>query len=193
MLPKIKEPLARATPIKQSENLLNRNSTEGAMNRLSTPLGNEARDAALGPAAPKLNAPLETNAPSTQPIGNSAAIPPRRGNSWTFWAVVALAFSAHMRLDRTLATGGLTGALLGAGRRYAPLLAGKLATKKKRLLAPEIAGLLTRRALPNAPVPKGVVPLLGQAIEKLSQAKKDALARGLAASGIAYGTNPGAP
>ena len=189
--PENKGLLGQSYAVKQSENLLNRNSTDGALGRLSTPLGKEASAAALGPNAPKLNRALENertfNATHRELTGNSTTTRQLLDVLGGSGAGLLGAYAT----GQDLATGGFTGALLGAGRRYAPALAGKLATKKKRLLAPEIAGLLTRRALPNQPIPKGVVPLLGQAIEKLSKAKKDALARGLAVSGVAYGTNPG--
>ena len=185
--------LGKAYAVKQSENLLNRNSTEGALNRLSTPLAKEASNAALGPNAPKLNMALANertfNATHRELTGNSTT-------ARQFMDVLGgtgVGLLGAYTTGQDLMTGGITGALLGAGRRYAPLLTARIASNKKRALAPEIAGLLTRRALPNTPVPRGVVPLLGQAIEKLSKAKKDALARALAVNSVAYGTNRGVP
>jgi hypothetical protein len=183
--------LGKSYAIKQSENLLNRNSTEGALGKLSTPLGQEASAAALGPNSATLNRALKNertfNTTHRELTGNSTTT----RQLMDVLGGTGVGLLGAYSTGQDLMTGGITGALLGAGRRYAPHLGARIASNKKRLLAPEIAGMLTRRALPNKPVPRGVVPLLGQAIEKLSQAKKDALARGLAISGIAYGTNPG--
>lgn len=176
--------LARAYAIKQAENFLNRNSTEGALNKLSTPLGREAYEAALGPKAPALAKRLAGerafNATTRDVTGNSSTarqIAEMLGGS-------AGGIGAAAMLGYDVTTGGLAGAAMAALKRGGPALQRKLATNSQKAMAPHIAELLTRRALPNAR------PIAPGALEKLSKSERETLARLLMGIGINQTVTP---
>jgi hypothetical protein len=171
-------PLRQGYALQQAENLLNRNSTEGALNKLSTPLGREAYEAALGDQAPGLAKALAAekrfNTSAREVTGNSTTA--RQIAEMLGFGGGGMATAALFGLDTT--TGGLTGAALSLARRGAPALQRHLATKSQRAMAPYIADLLTGKALPQArQLPRGVG-------KRVSESKRDALARLLMGLGI---------
>jgi hypothetical protein len=149
-------PLRQGYALQQAENLLNRNSTEGALNRLSTPLGRDAYEAAFGDQAPRLAKALEAekrfNASAREVTGNSTTA--RQIAELLGFGGGGAATAALFGLDAT--TGGLGGAALSLARRSAPALQRQLATKGQRAMAPHIAEILTGKTLPAArSLPKG--------------------------------------
>lgn len=170
--------LQQGYALQQAENLLNRNSTEGALNALSTPLGRESYEAAFRGNAGKIGGRLKAekafNATAKDVTGNSTTarqIAEMAGGGAGAGGILAL-----LTGQDPLAL-GTAGGLLGAGRRAAPLLQRHLATKGKIAMAPEVADLLVRRLLPANPLPTS-------ALERLSKAERDALSKAITILGI---------
>lgn len=175
---------AKAYAIKQAENLLNRNATEGAYAKLSTPLGREAYEAALGDKAPGLAKRLAGertfNTTTREITGNSTTA--RQLAEMLGGSIGGMGAAAAFGFDAT--TGGLAGAAMGALKRGGPAIQKHLATKSQKAMAPYVAELLTRKALPAARAPKQ------GALEKLTKAKRDALIRLIMGIGIHEGVTP---
>ncbi len=176
--------MGQAYAAQQAENLLNRNATEGAYAKMSTPLGQEAYQAALGDKSGGLTKALAAerkfNATTREITGNST--------------------TARQLAEQMLGTGGagavvsyLTGGdpftggalgLLPLAKRGLPMLQKHFATKSQKAAAPYVAELLTRKALPAARAPKQ------GALEKLAKSKRDALVRLLMGMSIHEGVAP---
>jgi hypothetical protein len=161
-----------------AERILNKNATEGALNSLSTPMAKEAMSAALGD-----NAPTVANALARERAFNQAARE-LTGNSTTARQVAEMfgtgvgVGGASMLFGADPFTGGAAGIAAALMKRGAPAIAKKIATDAQRKAAPYVAEYLTRRALPaSRPIPEG-------ALERLSKAKRDAIARMIMGGGI---------
>ncbi|MDW9814925.1 hypothetical protein GOB25_07555 [Sinorhizobium meliloti] len=163
--------MAKGYAARQSENLLNKGSTEGALNSLSTPMAREAMEAALGS-----NAQSVINALARERAFNAAARDVT-GNSTTTRQLMEMLGTgtgvggAAMLFGYDPTTSGVAGFLAGAMKRGAPALARKIATETEKKAAPHLAEILTRRQLPTSrPIQEG-------ALERLSKSKREALAR----------------
>jgi hypothetical protein len=169
--------LARGYGAKQSENILNKGATEGALNALSTPMAREAMEAALGGETKSVIDALSRerafNVAARDVTGNSTTARQFAEMLGTGTGVggAAMLFGA----DPT--TSGVAGLLAGALRKGAPAIARKIATDAEKKAAPHIAEILIRRQLPSSrPIPEG-------ALERLSQSKRDEIARFLMSIG----------
>lgn len=175
---------AKAYAIKQAENLLNRNATEGAYAKMSTPLGREAYEAALGDKAPGLAKRLAGertfNATTREITGNSTTA--RQLAEQMLGTGGAGAITSYLAGYDPF-TGGALG-LLPLAKRGLPMLQKHLATRSQKAAAPYVAELLTRKALPAARAPKQ------GALEKLAKSKRDALIKLLMGVGIHEGVTP---
>lgn len=163
--------LSQGYGAKQAENILNKGSTEGALNALSTPMAREAMEAALGGEAKTVMDALARerafNMAARDVTGNSTTARQFAEMLGTGTGVggAAMLFGA----DPT--TSGVAGLLAGVLRKGAPAIARKIATDAEKKAAPHLAEILTRRQLPaSRPIPEG-------ALERLSKAKRDELAR----------------
>lgn len=163
--------LSQGYGAKQAENILNKGSTEGALNALSTPMAREAMEAALGGESKAVMDALARerafNMAARDVTGNSTTARQFAEMLGTGTGVggAAMLFGA----DPT--TSGVAGLLAGALRKGAPAIARKIATDAEKKAAPHLAEILTRRQLPTSrPIPEG-------ALERLSKAKRDELAR----------------
>lgn len=186
--PEFEKFMAQAYAAKQAENLLNKGSTENAINSFMRGGHKEASKAALRDKQYMLDRQLNNERTFNQTHKGFT------GNSTTAQQFLdtagggILGMGAAISTGQDWKTGGVSGALLGAGRRYGPSIASSIARNKTRMMAPDIAEILTTRALPNTPS-NGVKGLLGDAISKLSSEKKKELARLLSASGAMMGAN----
>lgn len=178
------EAMRKAYAASIAERLLNKNATEGALNSLSTPMAKEAMDAALGE-----NASTVTNAMARERAFNQAARE-LTGNSTTARQIAEMLGTgvgiggASMLFGADPFTSGVAGVGAVLMKRGAPALAKKIATDAQRKSAPYVADYLTRRALPaSRPIPEG-------ALERLSKAKRDAIARMIMGGGINAAVTP---
>ena len=189
---KLEEPLkkyqAQGYGAQQAENLLNKGNTEHAINALSTTSAKEAAQAALGKSYPMLEKRLAGERTFNQTHKGFT------GNSTTAQQLIdagaggLLGIGGAYATGQDLKSGGITGALLGAGRRYGPAAVSKFALAKTKAIAPEIADILTTRALPKSVTPTTRLSLLGQSIETLSKSKKKALITALTTGGTLLGS-----
>jgi hypothetical protein len=182
-----KAALAKGYAAKQAENLLNRGSTEGALNQLSTPMGREGFIAALGEKAPEIIKALGRekafNRVAKGISGNSTTA--RQVAEMMGTGVGSAAAAGAMGYDMT--TGGTMGLLAALLKKGGPALQRKFASDASRQVAPHLADLLTRKALPASR------PIAATAIEKLSEGSKQALVRALMMSGVLAGSQAGQP
>lgn len=152
--PTDKRLVAQGYVAKQADTLLNRNSTEGAIGQLYTPMGRRAADAALGPNAldKTLSRERQFNITNKEIVGNSTT--GRQLAEMAGWGGGAM--GASMLMGNDIWTTGLTGLLGAIGRRSIPTIARKLVTDNQRTVAPFLADILTKANLPvNRPIPPG--------------------------------------
>lgn len=152
--PADKRALAQGYVAQQTGSLLNKNSTEGAIGQLYTPMGRTAADAALGPGALDKTLARERafNITNREIVGNSTT--GRQIAEMAGWGMGAASISQLMGND--IWTTGLTGFLGAVGRRSIPTLARKLVTDNQRTVAPFLADILTKAQLPvTRPIPPG--------------------------------------
>lgn len=146
----------QAYAAEKAESLLNRGSTEGAMNELNTPMGRESLLAALGP-----NSQGVIKALDREKLFNSAARE-LTGNSTTARQLAEMAgtgvgtASAGMLLGYDPTTSGIAGGIAALGRKAIPTIAARLVSENQRKVAPFLAEILMSRGLPtNKPIPPG--------------------------------------
>lgn len=172
--PSVGANMAKAYAAKQAENLLNKGSTEGALNSLSTPLGKEAYTLAL-----KGNAPTVDKALSREKSFNKIA-KALTGNSTTARQLAEMGATGVGTAATTLAmgydatTGGIAGILGALLRKGGPAIAKKLATSSQREAAPLIAEMLAGKNLPPA---QQVLP--PAVLERLTKADRGKLIKAL--------------
>jgi hypothetical protein len=156
--PADKRLLAQGYVAKQADSLLNKNSTEGAIGQLNTPMGKRAADAALGPNAldKTLSRERQFNITNREIVGNSTTarqLAEMAGQA-AGWGGGTAGLSLLMGNDIWAA--GLTGLLGAVGRRSIPTIARKLVTDNQRTVAPFLADILTKANLPTTrPIPPG--------------------------------------
>jgi hypothetical protein len=146
--PEFKPNVAKAYATTKAETLLNRGATEGALNELSTPLGREAMDAALGPNASSVVKALEREKTFNRTTRAVA------GNSTTARQLAEMGASAGggaataAALGYDASTGGLAGILAALTKKGVPAMSKKLSTDAQRKAAPLIAQMLVERGVP---------------------------------------------
>lgn len=181
--PALKPHIAKAYGATKIADLLNKNSTEGAMNSLNTPMGREALTAALGPNAGKVEKSLARerafNVTNRELTGNSST-----ARQISEMAGVGLGTAgASMLMGFDPYTSGIAGALAGATRRAIPAISKRLVTEGQRKTAPYIAEILMKNGIPtNKPVTPGM-------IQALPQSAKDQIVKALM-YGVAQNTRP---
>jgi hypothetical protein len=156
--PSDKRLLAQSYVAKQADSLLNKNSTEGAIGQLNTPMGKRAADAALGPNAldKTLGRERTFNITNKEIVGNSTTARQlaEMAGQTVGWGGGAAGLS--MLAGNDIWTAGLTGFLGAVGRRSIPTIARKLVTDNQRTVAPFLADILSKANLPvNRPIPPG--------------------------------------
>ena len=170
--PENRSKVAQAYTARKADTLLNRGSTDGALNELSTPMGREAADAALGKGALKKTVDREKAFNQT--------VKALTGNSTTARQMVEMGLtglgtgSAMSLLTGDPWSGGAAGIMAALTRKGAPALAKKLATDSQKSAAPVIAEMLTRRGLPPE-----LQKLAPGTLEKLAKAGDDKLVKAL--------------
>jgi hypothetical protein len=138
--------LAQGYVSKKADTLLNRGSTEGALNELSTPMGKKAADAALGAdnLAPSMAREKTFNRTAKALTGNSSTA--RQLAEMGASAGGGAATAAALGYDAS--TGGLAGILAALTKKGVPALSKKLSTDAQRKAAPLIAQMLVERGVP---------------------------------------------
>lgn len=148
--------MAQGYVSKKTDTLLNRGSTDGALNELSTPMGKRAADTALGPdnLAPSVNRERTFNATTRQLLGNSTT-------------AQQLMDDGGMGVVQ-----GLLGSPLTTARDLVGKMVASLATDKQRAMAPVVARVLMSRNLPTqSPIPPTLVQrMLNAGDEKAAKA-----------------------
>lgn len=148
--------MAQGYVAKKADTLMNRGSTDGALNELSTPQGRRAADAALGPGNldQTVNRERTFNATTRQLMGNSST-------------AQQLMDDGGMSMWPRILTSPA-----GAARDFMGYLATKVSTEKQRAMAPVVAKLLMSNSLPgSAPIPPTLVQkMLNAADENAAKA-----------------------
>lgn len=164
--------LAQGYAAKKTDSLLNRNSTEGAINEFYTPMGKKAAEASLGPGA------LDKSLSRERTFNRTAKA--LTGNSTTARQLVEMglggtaAGAAATYLTGDPLQGGVAGILAALTRKGAPFIAKKLATDAQKSAAPHIAKMLIGRNIPAE-----ISQLTPGTLEKLSKAGRDKLVKAL--------------
>lgn len=164
--------VAQGYTAKKADTLLNRGSTEGALNELSTPMGREAAEAALGPGSLKKTVDREKAFNQT--------VRALTGNSTTARQMLEMGMTglgtgtAMSMLTGDPFSGGMAGILAALARKGGPAIAKKLATDAQMKTAPIIAEMLTSRNFPAQ-----VQKLAPGTLEKLAKAGDDKLVKAL--------------
>jgi hypothetical protein len=154
--PDLQPNVAQAYGAKKVESLLNRGSTEGALNEFLTPQGRKAAQAALGPNDALLGKALDRerafNVTNRELVGNSTTA--RQLAEMAGTGVGTTGVGLLMGYDPT--TSGIAGGLAALGRRAVPTITKRMVTENQKAVAPYIAKLLTQQGLPlNRPIPPG--------------------------------------
>lgn len=172
MDPKLRPNVARAYGAKKVESLLNKPSTEGAMNELLTPQGRQASKAALGKRDALLGKALERE--KTFNVTNRELV----GNSTTARQLAEMAGTGigttgvGMLLGYDPTTSGAAGLLAAVGRKAIPTITRKMVTENQRAVAPFIAEILTANGMPiNRAIPVNQLANLLQRVATNGDAK----------------------
>lgn len=165
--------MAQGYVAKKSDTLLNRGSTEGAINEMATPMGRKAADAALGAGNvdKTLSRERTFNQTAKAITGNSTTA--RQLQEMGMTGSDAMATALAMGYDAT--TGGIAG-LIGRGlKKGSSALARSLSTEAQRKAAPIIAEILTKAEMPVS----GATARGPAALERLSKADRGKLVKAL--------------
>lgn len=179
VLPNQRRHVARAYGATKVENLLNKNSTEGAYNDLLTPQGRKAANAALGTKqggllGKALDREKLFNVTNREIVGNSSTARQLMEAAGYGGATTGVG----MLLGYDPKTSSAAGLLAGLGRKFGPTLTAKLVTENQRAVAPYLANLLTQHGVPTSqsiPIPK-----LTQFFQKFATSGDAKMARTLA-------------
>lgn len=179
VLPNQRRYVARAYGATKVENLLNKNSTEGAYNDLLTPQGRKAANAALGTKqAGLLGKALDReklfNVTNREIVGNSTTARQLMEAAGYGGATTGVG----MLLGYDPQTSGAAGLLAAAGRKFGPTLTAKLVTEQQRAVAPYLARLLTEHGIP--PTQSIPIPKLTQFFQRFATAGDAKMAKTLA-------------
>lgn len=173
--PSLRDNIGKAYAQTKVETLLNRGSTEGALNELSTPMGQEALTAALGKKSSDVVKALSRektfNRTARGVTGNSTTA--RQLAEMGGTAVGGAATATALGYDAY--TSGTAGIIAALAKKGAPALTRKLATDAQRKAAPIIAEILTKNRIPVSSL-KQLPP---SALEKMSKADQNKLVRAL--------------
>lgn len=146
-----RDAVAQGYAARQVEKILNRRSTEGALNGIDTPAGREAYEAALGEKAQMVTDGLARerafNATARDVTGNSSTARQLLENGMIGGGAAATALSTGADL---VASGGAGALALGA-RRGVPAIANMISGKRAADAAPHVAEALLSKSLPSAP------------------------------------------
>lgn len=164
--------------LQQSENLLNRGQTEGAINVLNRPLQREAAEAALGPEgaaalAQRLDAEKTMNATARDIVGNSTTARQLLEASGMAAAGTGLEWLTGIP---NLSTLGTVGGMARAAGTLIPMARRALASRGQTETANEIANLLVQ---PNSIPTSNPIPS-----PQMAEETRQMMARLLARAGI---------
>jgi hypothetical protein len=161
--------VAQAYASKKADTLLNRGSTEGALNELSTPMGQKASEAALGKGA--LDKTLDREKTFNRTVRALT------GNSTTARQLAEMGLftgAGSLWLTQDPYSSSALGILAALAKKGGPAIARKLASDAQRKSAPLIA-----QALIGNKLPANVKAMTPSMIERLSTADRYKLAKTL--------------